>query len=89
MTVQDLIEILQALPPGAEVRLAQQPSWPLQMTIAGLAYQSADDGEIYPVDDAPEPESPDQEQGQGIVFIVEGNHPGDTPYAPRGCWDVL
>lgn len=88
MTVEDLIEQLKLLPPGAEVRIAYQPSWPLQVKLAGLAYQSPVDGEIYPAEDALTSES-DHEDEQGIVFLVEGESPYDQPYAPRACWDVV
>lgn len=40
MTVQELIEILQDMPKGSEVRLAFQPTWPLQFRVGSVAEAS-------------------------------------------------
>ena len=37
MTVQELIEMLEDQPQDAEVRLAFQPSWPLEYRVSGVA----------------------------------------------------
>lgn len=49
MTVADLIEALEGMDPQAEVRLAMQPSWPMEYTVAdavedqtGIVYLSED-----------------------------------------------
>jgi hypothetical protein len=100
MTVQDLIEALEDFDPDSIVRLAFQPSWPLQFDIANVrdAQGDVDEWQEYHADcdivdfaenrcdscgdslDAPE-------NGQPIVYIVEGGHPrDDSPYAPRSVF---
>lgn len=80
MTVNEMIERLQeAADDGfgaCEVRLAFQPSWPLQFEVGGIAtpdVESRAAGE------------PDEERNgtAAVVFITEGDHPrNDSPYAP-------
>jgi len=58
MTVQELIYELQQFDQDAEVRLAEQPSWPFEYSINGIVSRTeAEDGEPYPNE---------------IVFILEG-----------------
>ena len=38
MTVKDLIELLQAQDPDAQVFMAQQPRWPFEYAIADVVY---------------------------------------------------
>jgi hypothetical protein len=88
MTAQELIELLQDVPPDAEVLMAHQPSWPLQFKVAGI-YDPAQNGEpptcdaheVHGCDECPVPEP------ENVVYIVEGSHP-DHPYAPRDAWDL-
>jgi hypothetical protein len=66
--------------------MAHQPGWPLRFTIRGV-YDAADDeqpcGEHDTIDCADcGPGEPDLN-----VYIVEGDHPNDSPYGPRQAWD--
>lgn len=61
MTVAELIELLEGADPEAEVRMAIQPSWPLQFEIKSV-----------------------EESDAGVVYITQGEHPQDSPYAPEG-----
>jgi hypothetical protein len=81
LTVNELIERLQEVAEGGsgdrELRLAFQPSWPLQFTIGGVA--------------EPEDASPDEDQvdAASVIYIVEGNHPSnDSPYAPAWAFET-
>jgi hypothetical protein len=47
MTVQELIEMLSELDPFAEVRLATQPSWPLEYELTGLLAQDPAEQVVY------------------------------------------
>jgi hypothetical protein len=80
MTVNEMIERLQeAVDDGfgeCEVRLAFQPSWPLQFEIGGVA---------TPDDESRATSEPDEEPNgvSSVVYITEGSHPrDDSPYAP-------
>ncbi|WP_429554282.1 hypothetical protein [Paraburkholderia sp. MM5477-R1] len=44
MRVEELMEVLEGLPPHAEVRLAQQPNWPFEYSIGDIAELVTDDG---------------------------------------------
>lgn len=33
-------------------------------------------------------EPDDDEMPEGVVWLVTGNHPQDTPYAPEAAWSV-
>lgn len=82
MTVEDLMEHLKLLPPGAQVRLALQPSWPLQALLAGVVYQT-EEGDLLPSDVEP------SEDGEGVVFLVQSDNAPPEPYAPRECWNLV
>lgn len=80
MTVNEMIERLrEAADEGfgeCEVRLAFQPNWPLQFTVAGIA---------TPDDESRAHGEPDEEpdDAASVVYVVEGGHPNDdSPYAP-------
>jgi len=80
MTVNKMIERLQEVADDGfgeyEVRLAFQPSWPLQFTVAGIA---------APDDESRAMGEPDEEpdDAASVVYLVEGGHPDDdSPYAP-------
>ena len=80
MTVNEMIERLQeAADDGfgeCEVRLAFQPSWPLQFQVGGVA---------TPDDESRAADDPDEEPDDAsrVVYITEGSHPrDDSPYAP-------
>jgi hypothetical protein len=77
MTVQMLIELLAECEPDTEVRLAYQPNWPLQAAVAGIA--TTDDLGTQPDDVPPIGE---------VVWLVAGDEPADSPYAPTRLWDL-
>jgi hypothetical protein len=78
MTVEELIALLEDCDPEAEVRLAHQPSWPLAFELRGVAVPD-DAGYEGDEADAPKP---------GVVWLVEGSHPDDSPYALSYLWDI-
>jgi hypothetical protein len=84
LTVADLIGLLEDCDPDAEVRLAHQPSWPLQFALAGIA--TTDD--LADAIDDPEPERPADREEPAVVWLVEGQ-PSDDPYAPTQLWESL
>ena len=46
MTVSDLKDILEGLPDEAEVRLAEQPSWPFEYSVGEVQYDE-DNNIVY------------------------------------------
>ena len=78
MTVADLMELLENADPEAEVRLAMQPSYPLQHKIRGVVtHEDLDLEEALEDDDEDGPD-----ELAGIVWIVEGGQVYDRPYLP-------
>jgi len=81
MTVNEMIERLQEVAEDGfgecDLRLAFQPNWPLQFTVGGIA--TPDDA----YEDEEERESTQEDDAAGIVYIYEGHHPDDSPYAPK------
>lgn len=71
ITVRELIERLQDAPRDAEVRVAIQPSYPLQVHLEGVA---GVDGE-------------DPEGDDNVVFLVASDSHPKNPYAPRNLWE--
>lgn len=74
MTVGHLIKILEVLDEDIEIRLASQPNWPFEYSIAGVTtksrYDNEEDGcESDSEDDPPEEQ---REDPPDIAFIVEG-----------------
>jgi hypothetical protein len=48
MTVEELMELLQDMPPEAEVRFASQPSWPLDYQINNvITVETEDDVTVF------------------------------------------
>lgn len=89
MKVSELIDLLGDFDPDAEVRVATQPTYPLQSHLRGVAGSDDLSGETqcerhehYNCDD---PEC----VGEPIVWLVEGSQHSDSPYAPRALWDVV
>lgn len=88
MNVRELIERLGDFDPDADVLLAIQPDWPLQFELAGLTSS----------EDLPASEEPceaheawacqecEPEEWEVVVYLVQGDHPGDEAYAPREAW---
>ena len=62
MTVDELIELLSEIPGDTEVRIASQPSWPVEHEIAGIHLR----GPVCDMEDAPPP----------CCFIIEGDQLG-------------
>jgi hypothetical protein len=71
VTVNELIERLQDVADDGlgecEVRLAFQPSWPMQFNVGGIAVPDDTTDEA--------PETP-------VVYLVEGSSIHESPYAP-------
>ncbi|WP_213232763.1 hypothetical protein [Caballeronia sp. NK8] len=44
MTAAELIEILEGVPPSAQVRFAHQPSWPMECRIGNVIEVLTDEG---------------------------------------------
>ena len=87
MKVNEMIERLQEVAESGfgecEMRLAFQPNWPLQFTVAGIA---------TPDDESRDLGEPDEEPDDAatVVYIVEGGHPyGDSPYAPAWAFAAV
>lgn len=81
MTVNEMIERLQEVAESGsgdcELRLAFQPSWPLQFTIGGIAEPEDPSRDVESVDAA------------SVIYIVQGDHPSDdSPYAPAWAFDT-
>lgn len=76
MRVSELIELLQEMPEDAEVRLAQQPSWPFEYSIGTVAAIGVDDGCV----DEYEDEGGD-DPAEPIVYIGEGTQLAYLPGA--------
>lgn len=77
MRIEELIEELQDLAeqyPDAEVRIAHQPSWPLQYTISEVV---ASEGNYDEEDGYDEEQTEDD-----VIYIAEGSQVRDNPYLP-------
>jgi len=74
MTVGQLKEMLEDFSDDLEIKMACQPNYPLQSTIAGIAGDFPDDDDE---DDRTEPD---------CLYIVEGRQTG---YAHKSLWDNL
>jgi hypothetical protein len=95
LTVVELITLLEDCDPDAQVRLAHQPAWPLQFTLAGIA--TTDDlrkAHANPTIPGTGPDTNDRTEdgtgrdGQAVVWLVPGDPPaGATPYAPEQLWE--
>jgi hypothetical protein len=79
MNVQELIELLEDCDPETEVRLATQPSWPLAFELRGVS---------VPDDVGHEGDDEEDALESGVVWLVEGGHPDDSPHAPSYLWDI-
>ena len=104
MKVHELMELLSSMSPDAEVRLANQPNWPLQhgvrgaVSVADLVEHVVWNGD--PADGGCEEHGDlycrecitkelNEEHGD-VVWLVEGSlNYDDSPYAPRAIWDVV
>lgn len=101
MTVDELVEDLRNLSAAghgeAQVRLATQPSWPLEWTIDGMKLHKTKGDEIEEVENLifnnEYPEDQDEmreqlellkEQNETVLYLREGSQIG---YASRSIWD--
>jgi hypothetical protein len=98
MTVGELIEILEDFDENAEVRLAFQPSWPLQYDVGDVqeVELSASGRECSRCEGEGEVDDEDDPTGEGrvpcpkcdeqetvpVVFIGEGGQVREAPYLP-------
>jgi len=78
MNVSELIERLEDMDPDAEVRIAFQPSWPLQYR---LGDEIVGEDEISDAEETgDDEEQPDPVRG--VVYLSEGGQVYDEPYLP-------
>lgn len=94
MKVIELIALLDECDPDAEVRIATQPSYPLQSHVRGIATtdsllncEGCEHREYSPCDDCRAAET--DHMGGSLVWIAEGSQVYDNPYAPRAIWDAV
>ena len=91
MNVGDLKEILEYLDDGIEIRVADQPIWPLGAAIEQLvtpdewASREMGEDEIYEEEEGDREVDPDGH----FLWIVLSDHSSyyESPYAPRKLWD--
>lgn len=81
MTVGELKELLEDLDDEMEVRIAQQPSWPLEYAIGGgevvdLNEPAEDEGEFVPPG---EEEDLEEEEPREVLYLFEGSQLGYLP----------
>lgn len=84
MTVGELKEILESLPDEMEVRLAFQPSWPLEYTVDQaqvVDLNVPDPEEEGPADDETQPVTPERGEPDEVLYLAEGNQIGYLPEA--------
>ena len=81
MKVAELMEMLEGLPEDAEVRLAQQPNWPFEYSLADavLVGPTARPPGYQP--DPDEDEDEDDHPEENVVYLVEGTQLGYLPGA--------
>ena len=83
MTVGEMKRLLETLDDDLEVRLAHQPSWPLQYTVADVVEAPAfDEDEIEDeiVETADAVKTP--EDAPRFAYVIEGSQVYDDPYLP-------
>jgi hypothetical protein len=93
MTVSELMEQLEDMNPDAEVRLAIQPSWPLQFNLRGVVDSADDDSALvewqndhdqcdevdwaHSVCSSCDDTFKQGEDEDSIVYLMQGDHPSD------------
>lgn len=77
MTVQELRDLLEGMDDDLEVRMAIQPSYPLEFGVQGVALHS----EFRRAED----DDDDPDDFEECVYIVQGEHIG---YGHRGAWEA-
>jgi hypothetical protein len=84
MTLNELIDRLQELVEDDEangerdVRIAYQPSYPLQSTVRGVCTSA----------DAHDYSDSDESDADDCIYVVEGHQHRDRPYAPHGAFEA-
>lgn len=91
MNVGELKEMLEDVDDDLEVRIAAQPSWPLRFTLRSVvtpeAFAEARAQEAWDAGvERPDDEEPDEDAN--FLWIVQGDHPSESPYAPRIIWEA-
>ena len=81
MTVADLIELLEDMPPDARVFIMSQQSYPFECAVSGVTTR-LDMGQFDDEDDAPKTDN-DGEMRPTDVFIVEGQQ---IRYGDKAAW---
>ena len=71
-----------------EIRMAIQPSWPLQSNIAGVVGSDEIKDEEEYDDDEDESEEKESKE-EKIIWIVESGQCRPDPYAPKVLWDLV
>lgn len=88
MKVSELIELLEAQDPDAEVLVMSQPNWPFELSFAGVTTREemlrADRDEDGDGDDDEEPRL-DRGTAKSDVFLVEGEQ---LRYGSKTAWSV-
>lgn len=93
MTLSELIEKLNEIQEehgDAEVRLAQQPSWPFEYSISDVIVESTNDFEVLSKDELEELDADElkeyeqakkkaEEEASSVVYIGEGSQLGYLP----------
>lgn len=97
MTVQELLDLLEGVDPFTEVRIAYQPSYPMECSLGGVRLGSelpdSEREEAQSVLSAQPGEYTDEERAHArdivssekteVVYLLEGQHVG---YASRDLW---
>lgn len=91
MKIEELIEELQEVArtdPGAEVRIATQPNYPMQSNFGGICTENDLAGNTQCEEHGDYSCALCHGHPSGIVWLLEGSSVYDQPYAPRGLWDA-
>lgn len=81
MRVRELLEILEYMNGDDEIRIASQPSWPMEHAIYDAVWVG--------IPHTPYEDEDDDTQAPGVVYIVEGEQLGYLPEAAQQAvgWD--
>lgn len=83
MKVSELIELLSECDPDATVMIGQQPAWPFENAIDGIAVR-ADFAKAGDKDDEADAGDSEDRKRANDVFIVEG---AQLRYGSKAMWD--